>query len=81
MSRKHCTKHPERGTSNYAGGSGRMGEGEAMLRDLRKTQNARERQTGSPWPEPNSNDEARLKFIRSFRPVPESLGGPRKRAA
>lgn len=73
MTKKHCAKHPFRGKSNYAGGSGEMGEGLNRLIDLRRTQNARERQTGSPWAIPHANDEARLKLIRAGRDIPAGL--------
>lgn len=73
MTKKHCAKHPFRGKSNYSGGSGNMGEGLNQLIDLRRTQNARERQTGSPWQIAHANDEARLRVIRAGRPMPEGL--------
>lgn len=69
MSRKYCTKHPERGAKPNHG----RFESMASLTDLRRTQGNRERQTGSPWPEPWQIDEPRLKFIRSWRMVPEGL--------
>lgn len=70
MTKKHCTKHTERGRSSYVGGSSVKMK---SLEDLRRIQNARERQCGSPWPEPYKDDEARLRLIRGFRSVPESL--------
>lgn len=70
MTKKHNTKHTERGRSSYAGGASIT---MPRLEDLRRTQAARERSTGSPWPEPWPGDEERVRLVRAGRSIPDRL--------
>lgn len=55
MSKRHCTKHPDRGRSNYPNRPGMFGP-HGHLADiegrqgLRARQERRVEQTGVPWP-------------------------------
>lgn len=70
MTKKHNAKHTERGRSSYNGGASAT---LPRLEDLRRTQAARERNTGSPWPEPWTGDEERVRLVRAGRSIPDKL--------